>query len=264
MHQQVAARGLGEPGREAAAASEALKEELTPPKEEISGPLVQPEEESHKTFASGHPERKLRPLEDVAPSFQSEVQMISLADEAVSPAPETTPESIETTDAEPSKNLVSVGLAACAGESLASSLISSQAIVNMAAEEICAQEELISEGSALVAPPKESISSENTANRDSGGPDIAENFTELASDPLLDPPREQTQVMKPVGTQEQEEEKPDDDQKHSAPLGAELRVSSPDRAPSMGNTDTNPDGAGDEEEGEEEEAELDDKVRKKR
>lgn len=306
MHQQMVLRDLKEPEREAAAASDPLKEELTPPKEEITGPPSQSEEESiMKTLASGHPERetenmepkqaecderatdgcqdlledcvpeatgesiptetvKPRPLEDVTSSFQSEVQLISLADEAVSPASKTKLEGIETIDGEPSKILVSVSLTACPSESFATGLISSQAIGSMAAEEICVQEELVSEGTALVALPEESISSENTANRDSGGPNFAENFTELALDPLLDPPKEPIQVMKPVGTQDQEEEKTEYNQRCSAPLGAEPMVSSPDRTRSEAITDTSPDGADNEEEEEEEEAELDDKVRKKK
>lgn len=84
--------------------------------------------------------------------------------------------------------------------------------------------------SLLVPPTEESISSESIANTDSGGPDRAEDFTELASDPLLDPPREQTQIINPVG--EQEEQKPENFHKHLAPLGAEIRLSSSEGAQS--------------------------------
>lgn len=289
--------------RGVAAASEELKEELNPPKEEITGPLPKSEGES-KTLASGHPRRETEnvepkpvecdqrasagckdfleevvleafgesipskivkpfPLEDTTSSFQSEVQMISLADGTLFSASETKLESIETTDGKPSKILVGVDPTACAGESLATSLISPQAFVNMAAEKICAQKELVSEGSALVEPAVESVSSENTANRDSGGPDLAQNFTELAFNPL-DPRKEQKQVRKLVGTQEQDEEKPEKNLKRSAPLGAELRVPAFDRAQSERNTATKPDGARDKEEGNQEEAKLDEKVRRKK
>lgn len=87
-------------------------------------------------------------------------------------------------------------------------------------------------------PGEESIFSENTANRDSGGPALAETFTELALDPLLDPPADQTLSMKLAVAQEQEEEKPEDNQELAAALGAQPSVSSPDRAPTEGNTDT--------------------------
>lgn len=299
MHLQEAAKGLSDVR---GAASEALKAEFTPPTEEIAGLLSQPEEESITTLVSSHPAReketvepkqaecderapagckgsveevvleatseaiptatmKPSPQEGVASWFQSEVQMISLADDAVSPASETKPESIETTEGKSSKILPSFP-PACAGKSFITP--QAQTIVNMAAEKIWATEELVLESSALVVPPEESIFSENTAIRDSDGPAPAENFIELALDPLLDPPKDQTQIMTPAETHEQEEEKPGDKQEHSAPLGAELSfipVSSPDRAPSEGNTDTNPDGTGDPvEKKEEEEAELDDKV----
>lgn len=277
MHQQVVtAGGLSEAARGAAAASEALKTLVSahPERESENMEPRQAERDERATAGRKDPRKEVvseasgestpaetveaHLLEDETSWFHSEVQVISLAEQTVSPAPETKPGSIETRDGEPSKILAGVGLTPCAGGSSATSSVSSQATVNMAA-----QVEPITEGSALVAPPQESISSEDTADRASGGSDTAENLTQLALDLLLDPPTEQTQVMEPVGTQEQEEEKPEDNQAPSAPLGAELRVSSPDRAPSEGNTDTDPDGAGEDEEGEEEDAELDGEVRKK-
>lgn len=86
-------------------------------------------------------------------------------------------------------------------------------------------------------PGEESILSENTANKDSGGPALADTFTELTLDPLLDPPGDQTQSMKPAVAQEQEE-KPGDNQELAVALGAEPRVSSPDRTTLGGNTGT--------------------------
>lgn len=84
---------------------------------------------------------------------------------------------------------------------------------------------------------EESIFFENTANRDSGGPARAETFTELALDPLLDPPGDQTRSVKPAVAEEQEEEKPGDNQELAATLGAEPSVSPPDEAPSEGDSD---------------------------
>lgn len=85
-------------------------------------------------------------------------------------------------------------------------------------------------------PGEESILSENTASGDSGEPALTETFTELAFDHLLDPPREQAQIIKPAVVHE-EEEKPEESREPAATLGAELRFSSLDRAPSVGNTD---------------------------
>lgn len=86
-------------------------------------------------------------------------------------------------------------------------------------------------------PEEESILSENTASGDSSEPALTETFTELAFDHLLDPPRDQAQIMKPAVVQEREDEKPKDSLEPAATLGTELRFSSLDRAPSMGNTD---------------------------
>lgn len=79
-------------------------------------------------------------------------------------------------------------------------------------------------------PGEESVLSENTATA------LTETFTELASDHLPDPSRDQAQIMKPAVVSEEEEEKPEDSQEPAATLGAELRFSSLDRAPSVGNT----------------------------
>lgn len=127
-------------------------------------------------------------------------------------------------------------------------------------DETCVTDAQVFDTSPLPTPPEGSIFSENTANRDSGGLDQAEDFVELALDFLLDTHTEGKQVIKSVGTKEHEEETCEENQKRSASQGAGLRVPSSDRAQSERSTDTKADATGYEEE---EEAEVDGKVRKK-
>lgn len=92
------------------------------------------------------------------------------------------------------------------------------------------EQETLATALTLEKPEEESISSESTANSHSGGPALVETFADLALDLLLDPPRDQTPIMKPAAAQEEEEdEKPGDEQEQS-------RLSSPSRAPLEGDT----------------------------
>lgn len=84
-------------------------------------------------------------------------------------------------------------------------------------------------------PGEESIFSENAASGGSGEPVLTETFTELVLDHLLDPPRDQAQLVTAAVVQEQEEGRPEDSQEPGATLGAELRFSLLDRPPSVGN-----------------------------
>lgn len=117
----------------------------------------------------------------------------------------------------------------------------------------------IADTALLVAPLEDPIWSESTGPNH---PAQVQTFSELTLDPLDG----RIQVLKPLVAQEQEEKAeatgPGENQEPAAPLGTDARVSSPERAPSEGNTDT--DFAGGSVEDEDVEAELCDKVRNNR
>lgn len=127
------------------------------------------------------------------------------------------------------------------------SLSEASLLVQVVQDEIDATHGPVTDTTLLVAPQQDPILSESTA-----GPAQVQTFTELTSDPLAG----RTQVLKPLVAQEQG---PGENQEPAAPLGTEPRVSSPERAPSEGNTDT--DVADGSVEDEDVEAERGDKVR---
>lgn len=139
MRLQEAAKGLSEPVR-GAAALDVLKEKLSPPREGITGLLSQSEEESITKLVTSHPESEAE--DNVVPKqagcdkratagckdSMGEVVLKTTGeaiptDDTASPASETKPESIETTERKPSRILCCIGLTASAGESSATSLI---------------------------------------------------------------------------------------------------------------------------------------------
>lgn len=328
------AKGFIEPVR-AAAASEAvgtetaLREELIPPKEEITD-LLQTEEKSIPALASSLPvaetedsvepkqaesvssdERATSNSEEasiiveedilvtaaeviqtetvtVKPSFTA-VQILPPADDAVSSASETRPETNKTTEEWPSEGpatedpLVSPALTGGVAESVATEEISVQKkmgtdvssseaslIVNTTAQEICVTDGLVSETAAQVTPVEEPVSSENTASPVPDELAQVQILTEWVLDPQLGPLGDKTQVLEPTVAQEQAQEtqttglqaKTEDNQELGAFQGAQPRASSPDRPPSEGNIsdqDSHHDGANDP--AVDLEAELDDEVR---
>lgn len=226
---------------------------------------------------------------DVTSSFETDFQIVPPADDAVSSASETRPETNKTTEERPSKGpatedtLVSPALTGGVAESVATEEISVQKkmetdvsspeaslIVNTAAEEICVTDGLVSETAAQVAPVEEPVSSENTASPVPNELAQVQILTERVLDPLLGPLGDKTQVLEPEVAEEQAQEtqttglqaKTEDNQELGTSQGAEPRVSSPETAPSEGNIsdqDSHHDSANDP--AVDLEAELDDEVK---
>lgn len=133
-------------------------------------------------------------------------------------------------------------------------------VIKAAEDEICVTDGQVSDTSPPVTPLEEPILSESTADPAPSGTAQVQTLNEMTLDPLGG----RIQILKPAVAQEQEEETqaagPGDNQGLAAPLGPKPMVSSLDRAPSEGNTVTDPGGAGDSAE-EDVEAGLDDEVR---
>ncbi|XP_070826436.1 coatomer subunit beta'-like [Chaetodon trifascialis] len=235
------------------------------------------------------------PLEDVRSPAETDVLEISPATDALPTASETspseaTPETTVATEETPSETRtaatedfqVNTGLTVdtditesietgeiSVHEEVEASIISSEAptIIDAAAEETHANEEVASETAPLPIAVEELISFEDTPSPALDAPVQVQTFPDLGLDPLLDP-LEDT-VLMPVAAQEPEQgeqtaalqAKPEHNLEPAAPLQAEPEVSSPAAAPAEGTLaeqEAGPEGA--EEPAEDLEADLNDEV----
>lgn len=229
------------------------------------------------------------PLEDVGSSAETDVLEIPPATDALPAASETspsetTPETTVATEETPSETKtaamedfqVNTGLTVDADitesietgeisvyEEVEASIISSEAptIVDAAAEETHANEELASETAPLPIAVEELISFEDTTGPALDAPVQVQTFPDLGLDPLLDPLEDTVPVLTPVAAQEPLQAKPEHNLEPAAPLQAEPEVLYPAAAPAEGTLaeqEAGPEGA--KEPAEDLEAELNDEV----
>lgn len=183
-------------------------------------------------------------------------QTIPPADDALSAASK----SIKTAEERASEipatedTLVSPGLTSYVSEYLATEVIAvheemgtdiispvASLIMNTAEEEICVINGLVSDAPPVAGPVEEPILFTKTANPAADEVVQAQNLTELALDPLLDPILDGTPVLQPAVENVQEIQATGlavklEDNQPVTPPGAELRLSLTDTAPSEDGT----------------------------
>ncbi|XP_044057207.1 coatomer subunit beta'-like [Siniperca chuatsi] len=264
---------------EAAPAETVVVEEPIPLKQQIIDPVSTTEEESIPTAASPLPvavteEPKL------AEYASSEEDTITKSEEAsVSVEEDISESTIEITHKEPEMvqsspvedvrssvetDVQDISPATDAETSLTKTTSEAPTIIDTAAEETHVSEELVSETAPLSVAVEELISFENTASPLLDVPIQVQTFLDLGLDPLLDSLEDTMPVLKPVSTQEPEQEdqttalpvKPEDNLEPAVPLQPEPEVLAPVAASTEGNVaeEAGPEGA------EDLEAEMNDEV----